>query len=208
MKVVFTILLCLFAGLTPLWAASVSAVNPGHHAGGSLDQTWGPDAFGYTAKDTAAVGGPDYRWFDISTSGTAVTGLGDDNVVGPFPLGFTFHYYWYDVDQFWIGSNGYIKFSPTGQISSGGAGFPQFPDATDPDDVIGAYVADWVFSDADPSQCHRWTNNDDTLIVSWSNIVAWVDGGPNEGNHNFQIILSAVDSSITFMYGAQTGARQ
>ncbi len=199
---IFTILLCVLVGITAAWAVSVPARNPGHTAGGSLDQAWGPDTYGYRAKDSNETGGPAYLWHDISTSGTAVTGLGDDNFVGPFSIGFDFHFYWYDVDQFWIGSNGYIKFSANGQLASP---FVQFPTSSEPNDVIGAYVADWVFGGAEPSACYRWTNNDDTLIVSWSNATAWTDTG-NIGNHNFELILSAVDSSITFMYGAQTGA--
>jgi hypothetical protein len=200
---VFTILLCILAGITAAWAVSVPVAHPGT-GGTSLDQTWGPDTYGYRAKDSNEAGGPVYAWHDISTSGTAVTGLGDDNVVGPFPLGFSFHYYWYDVDQYYIGSNGYIKFSAGGdQLASP---FVQFPTTTPPNDVIGPYVADWVFGGGEPSTCYRWTNNDDSLIVSWTSVVAWIDPPPNAGNHNFQVILSAVDSSITFMYGAQTGA--
>jgi len=79
----------------------------------------GPDAYGYIWRDDLDLNGPVYNWIDITTRPgvTLVENLGDDNTVGPFSLTFNFHYYWYDVNQFWIGSNGYIIFQ-NGQMSA------------------------------------------------------------------------------------------
>ena len=79
---------------------------------GLMSQTsGGPDSYGYTWKNSNhATNPPVYNWVDISTRGTLVTGLADDNIVGPFTLSTPFHYYWYDVNKIWIGSNGYISF--------------------------------------------------------------------------------------------------
>lgn len=171
-----------------------------HGGGGSLDQHWGPDAFGYYARNQQESGGPTPLWTDISAYGTRVTGTGDDNAIGPFPIGFTFRYYWYDVNQFWVGSNGYIKFSSRGQL---GTPFVQYPNTGPPNDVVGVYTADWVLSGTNPtdSSCYYWSNFTDTLIVMWKNVAAYL----NDGSHNFELILSGVDSSITFQYGTQTG---
>ncbi|MCB1058915.1 MAG: T9SS type A sorting domain-containing protein [Calditrichaeota bacterium] len=166
----------------------------------SLDTQWGPDTYGYTAKDSNEPDGPTFAWIDITEDGTMVTDLSDDNVVGVFPIGWTFHYYWYDVTQFWVGSNGYIKFSTAGQLSQT---FPTIPASSLPNDVVAPYIGDWYFGGADPSECYYWSNDVDTLIVSWVNVTAWAQGG-NVGNHNFQLILSGVDSSITFQYGTST----
>lgn len=166
----------------------------------SLDEQWGPDAYGYIAKDSNEPGGPVYNWINITQIGNPVSGLADDNFVGPFQIGWTFHYYWYDVSSFTIGSNGWIKFSTAGQLAQP---IPQIPNATAPNDIIAPYAADWFFGPADPSACYWWSNNTDTLIVSWVNVTAWAQGG-NLGNHNFQLILSGVDSSITFQYGTST----
>jgi hypothetical protein len=166
---------------------------------GSLDQQWGPDAYGYRAKNQQETGGPTPQWLDIVGLGSQITGLQDDNVVGPLPIGFNFHYYWYDVDEFSVGSNGYIKFSTRGQIASP---FVQFPNAAPPNDVVGVYVTDWVFGGAtDSSRCYAWSNAVDTLVVAFLNVPAY----SGAGSHNFEIILSGVDSSITFQYGDQIG---
>lgn len=185
------------------FAASGNSYNSArdHAVYGSLDQRWGPDAFGYLAIDSRDAEGPPVQWFDISATGTEVMGLADDNVVGPFPIGWDFRYYWYDISEFWVGSNGYIKFSTPGQLAQP---IPAFPNAEPPNDVIGPYVADWFFGGTDPSRCYYWSNGTDTLIVMWKDVTAWGPNG-NTGNHNFELVLSGVDSSITFFYGQQTG---
>ena len=76
----------------------------------------GPDALGYTWKDSHEPDGPVFSWQDISTTGTHVYGLIDDNVIGPFPIGFTFPYYGQQQQQFFIQSNGAIGF--TGHLFS------------------------------------------------------------------------------------------
>ena len=80
--------------------------------------TSAPDAWGYTWVRSNEPGGPTFRWVDISTRGTLVTGLGDDNFVGPIPMQFAFPYYWYTVNSFYIGSNGYINFSSPANFAS------------------------------------------------------------------------------------------
>lgn len=47
----------------------------------------------------------------LSTAGTAVT-MTDDAVAGPFNIGFTFCFFNNSYTQFYIGSNGWISFSP------------------------------------------------------------------------------------------------
>jgi len=171
---------------TPGWAPfQPSAVDSG-----------GPDIWGYKWKQTADLGGPPYAPKDITSIGTLVTGLGDDNYVGPFPIGFTFHYYWYDVTQYWIGSNGYLEFGPPFNATQT---FPStMPLASEPNNYLGVYMADWDMSVG--GTCRRW-NNADSLVVLWSGIPAWSTGG----SHTFEVILSRLDSNITYEYGVQTG---
>ncbi|HRH38500.1 MAG TPA: hypothetical protein PK760_09150, partial [Flavobacteriales bacterium] len=55
----------------------------------------GPDAYGYIWKDSNEPGGPVFNWIDITTTGTLIQGLADDNVVGPFVMQTDMQYYWY-----------------------------------------------------------------------------------------------------------------
>lgn len=160
----------------------------------------GPDTWGYTWKDSNEPGGPVYNWIDIvSEGGTEVKLLADDNSRGPFPMNFDFTYYWYDVNQFWVGSNGYLLFQ-NGNIASP---FQWGPSTLAPNDVIGAFMNDLTFGGLnDSAECYYKVNAaKDTLIVSWIN-VPYFDTNANgqSGNNTFQIILSAVDHSITFQY--------
>lgn len=70
-----------------------------------------------------------------SPSPVPATGAFNDNTVGPFNAGWDFRYYWYDVSQFWIGSNGYIKFQSVGQLAQP---FPTFPNMATPNDAPSA----------------------------------------------------------------------
>ena len=64
--------------------------------------TGGPDTYGYVWKNQANSDpdAPVYNWIDIDAIGTVIPGLGDDNSVGPFSIGFPFRYYWSDYSQF------------------------------------------------------------------------------------------------------------
>ena len=164
-----------------------------------IDATGGPDAYGYkwadSNEDTL-----DYSWIDITVIGTEVTGLGDDNYVGPFDIGFDFNYYWYTIDEVYIGSNGYLKIPPGYNMSQT---FPStIPLATVPNDFIAAYVMDLDYSAG--GDCYYYTNSIDTFIVSFINVPCWATGG-GEGSHTFQAILNGNDNTITVNYGFQQG---
>lgn len=166
----------------------------------------GPDTYGYIWRNSMDASGPVYNWIDIlPLSGVSeVRFLADDNTKGSFPIGFPFHFYWYDVTQFWVGSNGYIGFTG-GQISHP---FPVIPSTSLPQDYLAVMESDLIFDPGNPAECWRWTSADaDTLIVSFLNVPFWDPNPPGwVGNNTFQVILSAVDSSITYQYQVQTGA--
>jgi hypothetical protein len=207
MKRVWLVLLSLLV-LGALTSVVIAASGPqttrsAIQASGT-DDTGGPDAFGYTWIDSNEPGGPTFNFIDISDYATLVEGLGDDNVVGPFPIGFSFHYYWYDVNQFWVGSNGWIKFSGGGMLA---ADFPIIPDPGLPNDIICPFTSDLFFGSLAPGRAYYWSNNIDSCIISWNEVQAWnvTPPGPT-GSHTFEIILTAADSNITFQIGAQSGS--
>jgi hypothetical protein len=166
----------------------------------------GPDAFGYVWRDNLDTAGPVFNWIDLTTrSGVnLVENLSDDNTKGPFNLNFDFHYYWYDVDQFWVGSNGYIAFQ-NGQLS---APFPSIPNTAQPQNFVAAMASDLNFDGSgNPGRCYYWQSpSGDSLVVSWVNVPFWDPAAPSYiGSNSFQIILTTVDSSITFQYLSQNG---
>jgi hypothetical protein len=83
----------------------------------------GPDEFGYVWIDSDEDGGPGFDFTDISTTGTPVFGLSDDNIVGPFNIGFEFYFYGDVKTQFWINSNGCVGFTST-KITLQNTGLP------------------------------------------------------------------------------------
>ncbi len=176
-------------------------------ASNSFAGSGGPDAYGYTWRDNLEVNGPVYNWIDVISrpGATLVENLSDDNTEGPFQMLFDFHFYWYDVNQFWIGSNGYIIFQ-NGQMS---APFPYIPSASQPQNFLAAMASDLNFDGpGNPAQCFYWRSPaQDTVVVSWLNVPFWDPTPPNyyQGTNSFQIILSTIDSSITYQYQSQSG---
>ncbi|MCX6270173.1 MAG: T9SS type A sorting domain-containing protein [Bacteroidetes bacterium] len=167
----------------------------------------GPDQFGYTWMDNLQTGGPAYSWIDIVSPENKVDGLADDNVRGPFyistGLNDYFTYYWYPVDQFWIGSNGYIAFNSINLASV----FPYIPDSVDnKHNFISALLTDLTFSGVgNPGACYYYSG-EDSVIISYINVPFYAQNAPYwTGSNTFQIILNKIDFSITVNYQSQTG---
>ncbi len=158
----------------------------------------GPDQYGYTWKDSNEPGGPVYEWIDITGTGTQVTGLADDNVVGPIVLGQNFPYYWYDVKKIFIGSNGYISFAIGGNIA---ANFPTIPQPGETDNYVAAFMTDLNFAGVgNPAQCW-FQDSQDRTIISYINVPYWTSLEPlYTGSNTFQIVLNKQDSTITMNY--------
>jgi parallel beta-helix repeat protein len=187
--------MALVAVATQVHAASSSdtAAKP-DYIPGDPKAVGGPDAYGYRYIDNLTGGGPTYSWID-TTSGawTAVTGLGDDNAIGPFNLGFQFPYYWYRVSQFWIHSNGGISFAlPARAWTPQNTGDNGFSNVNLPNDLIGAVGLDLDFTNAGRCRYRIRTAAPESLIVSWLGVYYW-----NTTNaYTFQLILAKADSSI------------
>lgn len=211
MKKIFTFLFIVTIFSSTLWAQT----------------SGGPDGWGYVWRDnidTLSPGAPTYNWIDIVglPGATQVKSLGDDNTAGPFPIGFDFHYYWYDRADFRIGSNGYIIFNN----GTDAAPFPGIPVDTggivngvsipNPQDYIAVMASDITFVQGPGgpvagADCWFYTTSgNDSLIISWISVPFW-DGaaiGNYLGENTFQLILTSVDSSVTMQYKTQIGVYQ
>jgi len=78
----------------------------------------GPDAFGYNFIDNTALGGPEFNWIDISSTGTSTIMYGvnswggDDNFSEPIPLSFDFPFYGSSYSTAYVDINGEILLAP------------------------------------------------------------------------------------------------
>ena len=184
--------LTLLLGLTAI-AASLTAA------------TGGPDTYGYTWTDSNEPGGPVYGWIDITTTGSLVTGLADDNVVGPFLMATNMPFYWYDAKKVWIGSNGYLAFNNVNMA----AAFDTIPNPGGGNDFLAGMMSDLTFTGTgNPAQCFLYDDPSAT-IVSFIDVPFWSPTAPQwTGSNTFQFILNKTDSTITFQYQSQTGLTQ
>ena len=128
----------------------------------------------------------------------------DDNVVGPFQVGFDFKYYWNTISEIYIGSNGYISFDPI-TISSAGLNFPTIPTADATNNFIAPLLSDLKFDGAEnPGAVYFYSNGLDSCIISFHNVPFWTGQNINQyiGDNTFQIILTASDFGVLFQYQA------
>jgi len=192
----------LFLSAVSLRAASLVGESG---SGSFVTGGGGPDAFGYWWIDSDTVGGPEYQWIDITTKPGAVevtSLLGDDNNCGPYAIGFDFPYYWYTADEVIIGSNGYVSFTDRDNYAHP---FSTLPSEARPNNLVCPLAGDIDFTRGDP-ECWYWSNDADTFVVSWINVAEFYpDPGQADSTHTFQLILTAADSNLFFMYGEQRG---
>jgi hypothetical protein len=176
----------------------------------------GSDAFGYTFSTNLAANNPAvYEWIDISSTGTRLTGLGDDNIVGPVSLGLDFKYYWNTYNKIYVGSNGYIMFGESALIAQGANGMPNIPFQTDgKNNFIAPMLSDLTFvSTADGSPLpgakilHQTIGS--KFVITYDSVRFWNGnaGNPEEasGLNTFQIVLDAATNNIQVNYKSCTG---
>ena len=77
----------------------------------------GPDAFGYRWMDSDDPGGPAFAWVDITGVGTPLGFTGDDQNLGPFPIGFEFPFYGSTFTSVRVCTNGWLSFTSTATAS-------------------------------------------------------------------------------------------
>ncbi|GAB4314726.1 MAG: hypothetical protein Kow0074_01890 [Candidatus Zixiibacteriota bacterium] len=160
--------------------------------------TGGPDGYGYIWVDSDEPGGPAFTYQNIASTGTVVTGLLDDNSVGPFTLNFDFPFYGALYTDFYIGSNGIIGLGSDAGLD---AHINQPIQSTGTPNAILA----WMWDDLDPTLT-SFAN--DVYIDSDTNrcIIQFTDyaqyGGA--GSVTAQVVLFP-DGSIEYRYYQFTG---
>ncbi|MBV2247428.1 MAG: carboxypeptidase-like regulatory domain-containing protein, partial [Lentimicrobium sp.] len=165
-------------GFTPNQRSTVEHVNVSKGANDPTDGqgnrnlrgAGGPDQFGYLWIDSDETGGPAYVWNDIAATGTLVTGLTDDNVVGPFPLGFSFPFYENTYSTISVSSNGYLTFGTSSSLSN-----QNIPNSSTPNDVIA-----WCWDDlhgAGAGSTVHYQNMGDYWVIQFTNYHEYPSSG-------------------------------
>lgn len=171
----------------------------------------GTDAFGYTFVTSLNTANPAvYEWTDISATGTRLTGFGDDNVVGPVPLGINFKYYWNTYNEVSVGSNGYLMFGDNQLIAQGSSGMPNIPVQDTKNNFIAALMADLTFTGSESGTPIArakvfYQTIGSKFIIQYDSVPFWNNAaiaGPDQysGSNTFQVILDASNNSIQLNY--------
>ncbi|MSP11967.1 MAG: DUF11 domain-containing protein [Chloroflexi bacterium] len=151
----------------------------------------------YGAVFNADVSGPKYQWIDISSTGTAISPLGDDTSHGPYPLGFTFNFYGKNYSNFYVSDNGFVSFFPITATYSTNL---QLPSPSAPRTLLAPF-----WSDLNPGasgQIFYQTLDNQRLVVSYVGVQRF---GGTATSYTFQVIINS-NGLIYYQYGPLTGS--
>jgi hypothetical protein len=172
------------------WSSGQEPYSQQTHYGNALGGGW-------RWIDSDQPNGPVYQWKDISAIGTPVTFSTNDETLGPFDMGFTFPYYGQNFTSYLICSNGWISFTSTSISFSN----RDLPSATVPENLLAVWWDD-LSPERPGTQVHRWSNNVDSLVVSFVDVQSFSAGGV----YDFEIILLA-SGRFVFEYGGMGSNR-
>lgn len=178
-----------------LWLENSEKGDPGLPGPSELDDSGGPDEFGYVWRDSNELFGPDFSWHD--NLGEEITDFEpdrDDGIAGPFTIPFNFVYYAETFNQFWVNTNGHITL-----VSAEDEAWNNTPLPNDeaPEAIIAPWWDDLDLTDGEGGgEIYFWTNDTDSVVVTWLDAIGW---GPRGGPYTFQIILTA-NEKIKFQY--------
>lgn len=155
--------------------------------------TGGPDAFGYTYRDSYEADGPVYSWIDITTTGTLSLDMAFDDDYHGFPLSFAFDFYGTSMDSVYLGTNGTVYFEDT-YLGLSNTCMPGTPGYTMTQYNFIAHLWD----DLDPSsQGGVYTQDFGTyFVISFEDIVPCCGAGDGD---SWQVILYD-DGNILIQY--------
>ena len=156
----------------------------------------GPDVFGYTYQDSDEPGGPTFSWVDISATGTPIPFNGDDQNLGPFPVGFGFPYYGATVSQFKLCTNGWLTFTTTNvQTTYINTTLPN-TGSTVPPNMLAFFWDDLDFRPANAPNARAYYQYDGTrLIIQFKN----VERQPESTTNDFEVLLYP-NGTIVYQY--------
>ncbi|TVR10705.1 MAG: hypothetical protein EA401_12080 [Planctomycetota bacterium] len=146
--------------------AAQQMITVGNEGDADLTYTFfpGPNLLSYEAVASSDSDDLTYTWNSISSTGTRIDGLMDDNVVGPIPLGMRFPFYDAQYEYVYVGSNGLLSF--TDSISAPYQNF-ELPSAQAPNHAI-AFL--WDDLDFEITGQAHYTVQDGVFILQFTNV--------------------------------------
>ncbi|MBU1936482.1 carboxypeptidase regulatory-like domain-containing protein [bacterium] len=168
------------------WSAEEGFIHEGGY-GGAVGGGW-------RFIDSDQTGGPVYDWVDISGLGSELSFTSDDQNLGPYSIGFSFPFYGQTFNSIHVAANGWISFtsSATGEASWRNQYLPDNTMA--PENIIAAWWDD-LSPQRTGAEVRMYTNNSDSLIVTFSSVESYAD----DGLYTFQYILLS-SGEIIFQY--------
>jgi hypothetical protein len=163
-----------FSSDSTLWRKAVSANAPFANLG--------------TTPIYSSAGTP-FEWIDITGSGTALT-LGDEQVAGPFLIGFPMSFYGQTFRQFWVSSKGWLSFSSPPGSNYANVCLPNF---SAPTNLVAPFWDDLNPGAGGRVYYQQWDEN--TLVVEFYQVPRYSGGGL----YTFEAIIRK-DGSIHFQY--------
>ncbi len=158
----------------------------------------GPDNFGYIWLDSDEQGGPNFSWIDITTTGTEITGLGDDNFAGSFAIGFDFEFYGQVYQEFYVGSNGLIGFSPAIDLDE--LNNTALPYPAQPNNLLAWCWKDLnILDPSNPGGKVYYESNGERLVIQFVNYPEYNAAAGDV--INAEVILQS-DRTIVFQYSS------
>jgi hypothetical protein len=167
-----------------VWSSGQEPYSQQTHYGNAVGGGW-------RWIDSDQPNGPVYQWKDISAIGTAVTFATNDENLGPFDIGFTFPYYGQNFTTYRLSANGWISFTSASNSWSNS----DLPLGASPPNLLAAWWDD-LSPERVGTQVRRWTNNVDSLVVSFVDVQSFSAGGL----YDFEFILLA-SGRFVFEYG-------
>ncbi len=158
--------------------------------------TGGPDRFGYRWIDSDEPGGPIFDWVDIRSVGTTVPGLdGDDENIGPIPIGFDFPFYGQTFNTIRVCTNGFLSFTST---STALTNYP-LPSTSAPENLLAVFWDDLHFRGVERAYYYY---DGMRFIVQFYNVERYATTPPSL--LNFEVILYPT-GKIVYQYLSMTG---
>lgn len=157
---------------------------------GDVTLTYKFKATDYKVMNSDMVGGPVYSWIDISSTGTNISGLGDDSNVGPINIGFSFPFYDQNFSTLRLCSNGWLSFTDTATTYTN----YNVPNTAVPKNIIAFLWDDLIFQSG--SAAYYKLVDPNTFVIEFKNVSFYEDKSKTV---TCEVILKS-DGSILLQY--------